>query len=183
MSLCKKTSFLKKEKPRKPLYSCSRIRVGEGLPKDEKTQNFTKSVTNMSKKTSRKSNANTMKKHRQIYQKLAYFVIEIMMNFVAFSRCEPWAACSTSKIDFLCQKLDFGTHVGTPGRPNGDQNRRPWLPKLARDPPKMALESHFGHHPEFSLFLGAPGLNFGSPGGAPGSFSGLFAIVFYTLRT
>ena len=32
----KKTSFLKKVKTRKPLYSCSRIRVGEGSTKEER---------------------------------------------------------------------------------------------------------------------------------------------------
>ena len=35
-----KTSFLKKVKARRPLYSCSRIRVGEGSPKEEGSHKF-----------------------------------------------------------------------------------------------------------------------------------------------
>ena len=35
-----KMSLLKKVKQRRPLYSCSRIRVGEDSPKEEGTNNF-----------------------------------------------------------------------------------------------------------------------------------------------
>ena len=66
----------------------------------------------------------------------------------------------------------LGAFAGTPGTPNGDLNRQPWPPKLALGPPKMALESHFGRHLDFSRILGAVGLDFGSPGGALGSILG-----------
>ena len=99
-------------------------------------------------------------------------------NSEAFFRGKHRAAFSTSKIGFLYQKLGFATHVGTPGAPNGSQTRQPWPPKLASDPHKIALESHFGHHLDCSIFLGAAGLDFGSPRGALGSIWGAWGINF-----
>ena len=58
-----KTSCLKKVKPRRPLYSCSRIRVGEGSPKEEGTNKFRSTHTNHSKTCHKRAMQNIWKIH------------------------------------------------------------------------------------------------------------------------
>ena len=58
----KKMSFLKNVKPRKPLYSCSRMRVGEGAPKEEGTDKFRSLRLKTDESLSRKSRAENYEK-------------------------------------------------------------------------------------------------------------------------
>ena len=55
-----KASFLKKAKQRRPLYSCSRIRVGEVSPREEGTNNFKEILQKTFKDRTRKRGATNM---------------------------------------------------------------------------------------------------------------------------
>ena len=65
-----KANFLKKAKQRRPLYSCSRIRVDEVSPREEGTNNFKEILQKTFKDRTRKRGATNMKNTSQIWSKL-----------------------------------------------------------------------------------------------------------------
>ena len=60
MMFVKKMTSLKNVKPRRPLYSCSRIRVGEVSPREEGTNNFKEILQKTFKDRTRKRGATNM---------------------------------------------------------------------------------------------------------------------------
>jgi len=67
----KKTGFLKRVKPRKPLYSCSRIRIAECVLKQDALDKYGKSIQNSHKIGVKQVMQKSMKKHPQINQKVS----------------------------------------------------------------------------------------------------------------
>ena len=65
-----KANFLKKAKQRRPLYSCSRIRVGEVSHREEGTNKFKEILQKTFKDRTRKRGATNMKNTWQIWPKL-----------------------------------------------------------------------------------------------------------------
>ena len=70
ISLREKSSFLKKVKPRKPLYSCSRIRVGEGSPKKKEIKKKGTSVKKPSRNYEQKRVGRVMQKSLKNHPKV-----------------------------------------------------------------------------------------------------------------
>ena len=89
-----KSTFLKRVNPRRPLYSCSRIGVGEGSPKTKeikKRENSEKELPKIIKNMSQKNDWKFIEKSSEKSSKMEPKSIKIPSKMRSKNRCEKWA--------------------------------------------------------------------------------------------
>ena len=142
-----KVKCLKKPKPRRPLYSCSRIRVGEGSPHEEGTSTFRSILNKSFKITSRKNDAKIWRNTGQINVKRSQYPSKThpRINHI-------WKLVTGSpKMETGSWKMEIGIWGMETGCQKMEPECRKWCPVARKWCPVASIRWAAPQYPEFRV--------------------------------